>query len=123
MRITTACPAVLLLLLVSLFAAAPASAQADNTAQLRVIVVDQTNAGLPTATATITADGSTPVSVVSDEKGIAMFPTLAPGVAKVRAEFPGFDPYVGQVTLKRGPNNQTVTLNLGGVQEEVTVKA
>jgi hypothetical protein len=39
----------------------------------------------------------------------------------VHVEFPGFEPSDGTLTLKRGANNQNVTLGIAGVQEEVVV--
>jgi len=43
------------------------------------------------------------------------------GAATLHVEFPGFLPTDQQVTLKRGTNNQNVTLALEGFQEQVVV--
>ena len=40
---------------------------------------------------------------------------------RLHVEFPGFEPYESQLTLRRGAMNQTVTLKIAGVQEEVVV--
>ena len=47
-----------LLSLVALFIAAPLFAQNANLAQLRLVIVDQTGAGIPAAMITLTPQGS-----------------------------------------------------------------
>jgi hypothetical protein len=121
MRIQTAFRSFVALAL--LFTVSPLLAQTAGEAELRVTVVDQTGLGIPTATVTLTPEGGQPVSVQSDERGLASLTALAAGAAKVRVEFAGFDPYVGTLTLRRGANTQTVTLQLGGLEEEVVVTA
>jgi hypothetical protein len=102
----------------------PASAQADTRAQLRLLVVDQTNAALPGATVTIfTLDGNPGVTVTADKKGVAVFPALATGLAEIVAKSPGLAPYIEKTTLQSGVNTQTVTLELPRFEEKVTVRA
>jgi opacity protein-like surface antigen len=48
-------------------------------------------------------------------------PVLAVGTVKLHVEFPGFEPSETTLALKRGANNQNVTLGIAGVQEEVVV--
>lgn len=110
MRIHTAFTA--LLLLTASLLEVPALAQADVHAQLRLLVVDQTNTAVPAATVTIyTLDGNPGVTVTADEKGVAVFPVLPIGMAQIHARFPGFAPYIEKTTLQRGDNQQTVTLH------------
>lgn len=120
------------LTLIALLAAAPAIAQtaAPNTAvrqtaagdaQLRLIVVDQTSAGIPTATVTLTPATGEPVVVTTDERGVVNVPSLPVGGVKVLVEFSGFESVEGSFTLRRGANNQTLTMKLAGLTDEVVV--
>ena len=113
----------LILFASALFIAAPAFAQqiAANQSQLRLVVVDQTGAGIPSATVTVKAVTGEPVVFTSDDHGVAASPALAPGAVTVQVEFPGFLPFEAPLTLKRGPNNQTVTLEIEGFKAEVVV--
>src|SRR5690349_20109110 len=107
---------------IALFIAGPVFAQSTSLAQLHLVVVDQTGAGIPAATITVTpAGGGTPVSGVSDERGVADLTGAPVGPATLHVEFPGFLPTDQQVTLKRGSNTQNVTLAIEGFQENVVV--
>jgi hypothetical protein len=65
----------LLFVLFGLLAASPVLAQNANTqAQLRLIVVDQTGAGIPAATVTVTPAVGEPIIVTSDDRGVATLP-------------------------------------------------
>ena len=109
----------------AVLAASPASAQAPapavNQAQLRVVVLDQSGAGIPGASVTVTTPGGTPVKVDADQRGLASLAALPAGTAQLHVELRGFLPHDAPVTLRRGPNNQTVTLNIEGFQEQVVV--
>ena len=108
--------------LAALLVAAPLAAQnANNQTQLRLVVVDETGAGIPQATIIVTPASGEPVTFATDERGLAMSPTLAVGSVQLHVEFPGFEPFESQLTLRRGAVNQTVTLKIAGVQEEVLV--
>jgi hypothetical protein len=109
--------------LMALLVAAPLAAQnAGNQTQLRLVVVDETGAGIPQATITVTpANGGEPVTFSSDERGLAMSPALPVGGVRLHVDFPGFEPFESELTLRRGAVNQTVTLKIAGVQEEVVV--
>jgi Carboxypeptidase regulatory-like domain len=108
--------------LVALFVAAPLAAQnAGNQTQLRLVVIDETGAGIPQATVTVTPANGEPVTFSTDERGLAMSPALAVGSVRLQVEFPGFDPFENEITLRRGAVNQTVTLKIAGLQEEVVV--
>ena len=107
--------------LIALFISAPLSAQNANQTQLRLVVVDETGAGIPQATIIVTPASGDALTFATDERGLAMSPALAAGTVRLHVEFPGFEPYEGQLTLRRGATNQTVTLKIAGVQEEVVV--
>jgi len=113
----------LLFVLLGLIAASSAFAQNanNNQAQLRLIVVDQTGAGIPGATVVVTPAAGAPQTATSDERGVVNLPVLAVGTVKVHVEFPGFENSDTTVALKRGANNQNVTLGIAGFQEEVVV--
>ncbi|HZM95488.1 MAG TPA: TonB-dependent receptor [Vicinamibacterales bacterium] len=107
---------------IALLMAAPLAAQnANNQTQLRIVVVDETGAGIPQATVVVTPATGEPVTFATDERGLAMSPTLAVGAVQLHVEFPGFEPFESQLTLRRGAVNQTVTLKIAGLQEEVVV--
>ena len=109
-------------LIALLIATAPLAAQnTNNQTQLRLVVVDETGAGIPQATIVVTPANGEAVTFASDERGLAMSPQLPVGNVQLHVEFPGFEPYEGQLTLRRGAVNQTVTLKIAGVQEEVVV--
>ena len=94
----------------------------QNQAQLRLVIIDQTGAGIPGADITITPkSGGQPVTYKSDEKGLANSPQLTPGDVVVHVEFPGFQPFEAPLTLRRGPQNQVVTLTIEGFKAEVAV--
>ena len=82
---------------IALVAATPSFAQNNanqNQASLRLVIVDDTGAGIPMADITITpkAAGAKPVTYKSDDKGLAISPGLTPGDVVVHVEFPGFIP-------------------------------
>ena len=109
--------------LLALLVAAPLYAQNSNLAQLRLVVVDQTGAGIPGASITVMPQGTGQEArnAVSDERGVATIPDIGLGAAQVHVEFPGFLPTDLPVTLRRGANNQNVELKIEGFQEQVVV--
>ena len=120
----TLIPRLLTALLLALLAAtSPAFAQANQSqqAQLRITVVDITGAGLPAATVNVAPTGGAPAELATDDRGVLAVPALTPGVVSIHIEFPGFVPFDGTLTLRRGNNNQEITLAIAGVQEEVVV--
>jgi hypothetical protein len=96
---------------------------AAGDAQLRLTVVDQTAAGIPTATVTLTPAAGEPITVTADEHGVANVPVIGAGAVKVHVEFSGFETYDGVLNVRRGANAQTVTMKLAGLAQEVTVSA
>lgn len=102
-------------------AAAPAAAQSAAQSELRLVVVDETGAGIPQATVVVTPASGVAVTFTTDDRGLAISPVLAPGPVTVYVDFPGFEPHEGTMTLRRGAVNQTVTLKIAGLAEEVVV--
>src|SRR5688572_4497496 len=100
--------------------ATPAQPAAGD-AQLRLIVVDQTSAGIPTATVTLTPSTGQPITVATDERGVINVPVIPPGPVKLRVEFSGFETVESELNIRRGANNQTVTMKLAGFTDEVVV--
>jgi outer membrane receptor for ferrienterochelin and colicin len=107
--------------LLALLLAAPVAAQNNNQTQLRLVVVDETGAGIPQATIIVTPATGDAITFSTDDRGLAVSPALVPGNAQLHVEFPGFEPYEAPLTLRRGAMNQTVTLKIAGVVEEVVV--
>ena len=97
------------------------AAQGPQAAQLRVIVVDQTGGGVPQATVRVTTPSGELMEVMTDDRGVATLPGLPVGAVQLRVAFEGFVPHESSVTLRRGANNQTVTLGVAGLQEDVVV--
>ena len=116
-----------LALMAFVISAAAASAQgtgapAAQPAQLRVIVVDQTGGGIPAALVRATPPaGGTGVERMSDDRGVTTLEGLAVGLVQLHVEFEGFDPVDTAVTLRRGANNQTITMRVAGLQEAIVV--
>ncbi len=104
-------------------AAQPAAPAQAGDAQLHLTVIDQTAAGIPTASVTLTPPVGQPITVITDARGVVDIPSVAAGAVKVHVEFFGFETYDATVTLRRGANTQTVTMKLAGVSQEVTVSA
>jgi hypothetical protein len=114
----------LLYALVAVLLAAPLYAQQNNANQsmLRLVIVDQTGAGIPGADVTVTPKaGGAPVTYKSDDRGLAIAPPMTPGDVTVHVEFPGFLTFEAPLTLRRGAQNQVVTLNIEGFKAEVAV--
>ena len=110
-----------LLLVFFILCSLPVYAQNANQTQLRLVVVDETGAGIPNATIIVTPASGNAVTFSSDERGVASSPSLPTGNAKVHVEFEGFEPFEGPLNLRRGAMNQTITLKIAGLQEEVVV--
>jgi outer membrane receptor for ferrienterochelin and colicin len=89
---------------------------------LRLVVVDETGAGIPSAMVVVTPATGDALTFNTDDRGLAVSPALTPGAVKLHVEFPGFDPFEESVTLQRGAVNRTITLKISGVVEEVVVE-
>src|SRR5207302_8878653 len=99
---------------------------AQSTAQISGIVTDQSGAVLPgvDVTATETQTGLTR-SVVSNETGSYVLPSLPVGPYRLEAALPGFREYVqtGIVLQVNGSPVINIILEIGQVTEQVEVKA
>jgi hypothetical protein len=113
----------LLIAALALLVASPSFAQqnAATQTQLRLVVVDQTGAGIPAASVTVKPATGEPIVFQSDDHGVAISPALTPGALTVQVEFPGFNQFQAPLTLKRGANSETVTLEIEGFKAEVEV--
>jgi len=112
---------VALVLLASFVPASPAFAQANQQAQLRITVIDQTGASIPGARARVTPAAGAASEAIVDERGQTTFTALPIGAVQVDIDAAGFNSFTGRLTLRRGGNNQTVTLTIAGLVEEVIV--
>ena len=101
--------------------ATPALAQ-GTTASLRVTVLDETAAVLPGAGVLLVGDDLVEHALQVDETGVASAAGLKPGVYTIGADYPGFRPSTGTLTLRRGANQTTITLAVA-ISEELTVEA
>ena len=112
----------LLLCGLAVAAAAPAFAQvAAQQAELRITVIDQTGASIPMARVRLTPPNGTPIDAVVNERGQTTLTALPAGNVQLHVESDGFTPVDRAITLRRGTTNQTITLAIAGVQEEVVV--
>ena len=98
-----------LLASVSVFQTA-ALAQNEGRAQLRLTIVDETNAPLPNAIVTVyTIQG--PRDVNTDEKGLAIVADLPAELTQWFVKTPGHVSSADAAKLKAGVNTQAVTLH------------
>ena len=104
-----------------LLAASPAMGQIGQPAQLRVTVVDQTGASIPSAHVVVTNGAGFTAQADVDQRGQVTLTSLPVGSVRLQVESVGFSSYDATVTLRRGNNNQTVTLGIAGLQEEIVV--
>ena len=102
-------------------AAAPVFAQEVQQAELRVTVIDQTGASIPMARVRVTPATGAPVEAIVNDRGQTTLSALPIGNVQLHVESDGFSPVDRMVTLRRGSTNQTITLNIAGLQEEIVV--
>ncbi|MDA1184126.1 MAG: TonB-dependent receptor [Acidobacteria bacterium] len=105
-----------------LLLASPVRAQNDvSQSQLRLTVVDQTDAAVAGATVTVTRpDGST-LDGTTDPRGQLTLEALPTAEVQVHVEFPGFELFDGALVLRSGSNDATAMLLIAGFEEEVLV--
>jgi hypothetical protein len=104
---------------------APGFAQGGR-AELNGTILDQGKAVLPGVTVTVTDQGTGQSrQAVTGGEGRFVIPTLLPGTYTVKAELQGFETLtrVGVVLAVGQELTLSLTLNLSGVKEEVTVTA
>ena len=104
-----------------LAAASPAFGQAAQQAELRITVIDQTGASIPMARVRVTPANGTPIDAVVNDRGQTTLTALPAGNVQLHVESDGFTPVDRAITLRRGSTNQTITLGIAGVQEEIVV--
>jgi Carboxypeptidase regulatory-like domain len=104
-----------------LAAASPAFAQAAQQAELRITVIDQTGASIPMARVRVTPPNGTSIEAVVNDRGQTTLTALPVGNVQLRVESDGFTPVDRMIPLRRGSTNQTITLGIAGVQEEIVV--
>ena len=89
---------------------------------LRVTVLDPTEAALVIADVTIVDAGGAERTVHVDERGVALFENLNPGVYQVKAAAESFRPLTTPFTVRRGENRTTVRLALATIEQSITVE-
>jgi len=89
---------------------------------LRVTVLDQTEAALIIAQVTVVDGRGTERSLAVDDRGIAVFEGLEPGVYQVRATADSFRPITTPVNVRRGENRTTLRLAVAAVEQTVVVQ-
>jgi hypothetical protein len=100
----------------------PASSRSDGQrASLRVTVIDQTGAAIVGAAVRVTLPDGVARDLASNNRGQAVLTDLSTGPIQLHIEAPGFAPYDARVTLRRGNNNQTITLRIANLEEELVV--
>src|SRR5437763_11346941 len=111
--------------LLVLLSVSAAWAQCVSTAQLNGTVKDQSAAGLPGVTITVTQTGTGLTrSAVSDEAGSYILQNLPIGPYRFEAELQGFRKFVQTGIVLQVNANPTlnVTLQLGQLAETITVQ-
>ncbi|MGH9159640.1 MAG: TonB-dependent receptor, partial [Vicinamibacteraceae bacterium] len=106
-------------------APAAATAQAARSGSVSVVVTDPLGDRVPGADATLvgTPPATIPVSMVTDERGEALFEGLAPGTYTLRIALSGFETFeeTGLVVANRRRVTREVELALSRVVEDVAV--
>ena len=114
--------AVLLIALMGISTLVAGFAAAQGFASLAGAIVDPTDAVLPDVTLVLTNDASgAKYELRSDRTGRYEFVGLPPGGYRLEARIPGFAAFHGQVTLTGQNVEQNLTLQVGSLQETVTV--
>jgi hypothetical protein len=108
-------------LLAILLGSSSVGAQGIDEAALRITVVDQTGASIPSAHVRLTDAGGVVREADVDQRGQVTLNALPVGAVLLQVEAGGFGPFTGTLTLRRGNNNQTITLYIAGLQEQVVV--
>jgi hypothetical protein len=103
------------------------NAQAPRETRVLVTVIDPSGAVLPGASVTLigvedATRMATPLSVVTNDKGLATLGSLKPGRYDIGAQFAGFeDGLLRDVRVRAGDNKHVMVLALTKVEQSVTV--
>jgi len=115
--------AALVAVLASSAAAATQAVQGTGVGgNLRVTVLDQTEAALIIAQVTIVDPTGVARTVPVDERGVAVFENLAPGTYQVQAAAESFRPIATPVNVRRGDNRTTLRLAVATIEQTVVVQ-
>ena len=120
----TAARSVLCVFALAVFATAPAYAQGSATSSIAGTVVDTSGAGVPGADITATdASNGAVFRGVSSDNGAFTIPAIPTGTYSVSVALQGFKTAVLKdvVVTAGGPASIKATLQIGGVEETVTV--
>ena len=122
--LTQSCMKILIALSVLVALAPPAYGQGAGRSEINGAVFDQEKAVLPGVTVTVTEEntGLTRTTVTTGD-GTFLIPTLLPGTYTIKADLPGFQPTT-QTGLRLSVGQElsiNLTLQVGGIQESVTV--
>ena len=103
--------------------ALPAAAEAQRAhAELRVRVVDPSDAALVIARVIVTGPDGVLREAPVDEQGLAVFRGLESGIIRLAVDAAAFESYEGELELRAGVNAITVELPVAGLSEEVIVR-
>ena len=87
-------------------------------------VYDPTGAVVPEVTVTLTAADGTATRTTTDGAGRFQFPVTPPGRVELEASLPGFRALSTPIDLRKATDwDRTITLQVGTVQETITVSA
>jgi len=115
--------AALVAVLASSAAAATQAVQGTGVGgNLRVTVLDQTEAALVIAQVTIVDSTGGARTVPVDERGVAVFENLTPGTYQVQAAAESFRPIATPVNVRRGDNRTTLRLAVATIEQTVVVQ-
>jgi hypothetical protein len=89
---------------------------------LRVTVLDQTEAALIIAQVTVVDSTGATFTVAVDDRGIAVFQNLNPGVYQITATAESFRPIATPFTVRRGENRTTLRLAVATIEQTVVVQ-
>jgi hypothetical protein len=122
----------LLILPVVIVASIVRPIDARQAGSLRVRVTDAQQLALPGAACSLIVPSQAnppranePVTVTTDERGVALFENVSPGAYTLRIELDGFEPFVRSgLVISSGPTtDQEVVLGLARMTQSVTVAA
>ena len=89
---------------------------------LRVTVLDPTEAALVIARVTLVDSRGVEQTAAVDDRGVAVFENLNPGTYQVKATAEGFRPIATPFNVRRGDNRTTLRLALATIEQTVLVE-